>query len=279
MKLSKVVACSALLLASSSALASNDSLLSEYTYDYTLRNNIAFGTDGDAANAITVMDKQNIDGVDVVISTWSDTKQDPNNSGANLVVGGKSLNRYGNGYGLTNQDENEGQVPGHSFDNQWHRNATKTDFDFIMFSFDEEVTLTGANFSWLWNRWNTEVSVGALNDTSLSSLTSGQSTWSQIAANAVTKSFDVSGSTYSSNFDIEETSKYWIVGAYNTVFGSVNNSQMYNDGFKISGVSFSKDISPGPVGPDPKPVSAPGSLALLLSGLGLMIARRQRKQA
>ena len=279
MKFVKLFSCAALAIASTSVLASGDTLLSEYNYDYTLRNNIALGTDADAANAITVMDRQNIDGIDVVVSTWSDTKWDPNNSGANLVVGGKSLNRYGDGYGLTNQDEKTHQVPGHSFDNQWHNNETKTDFDFIMFSFDEAVTLDSANFSWLWNKNSTEVSVGALNDTGLNDLTSGTKTWSQIASNAVTKSFDVSGSTYSSNFDIDETSKYWIVGAYNTVFGSVANSSMYNDGFKISGISFSKELNPGPIGPDPKPVSAPGSLAILLAGLGLMAARRQRKQA
>jgi len=131
MKFVKLFSCAALAIASTSALASGDSLLSEYNYDYTLRNNIVLGTDADAANAITVMDRQNIDGIDVVVSTWSDTKWDPNNSGANLVVGGKSLNRYGDGYGLTNQDERTNQVPGHSFDNQWHNNETKTAQKFL----------------------------------------------------------------------------------------------------------------------------------------------------
>lgn len=281
MSFKKFFASSLLVLASASCFASGDSSLSEYSYS-VYGDGIAAGTNASAPGAITVLDSLNMNGVNLRLSAWSNGNGSNVYSVSNSEIRGYRNNQGQVGYGITNLDENP-HSPDHATDN------IGEGFDFFLLSFDTEVTLDSANFSWLpWRvngsvaRYDQQVSVAGLNASGLSTLSSGTSSWANVAGNAlVTGSFDIGSSRsnglYSSDdFGFSTAAQYWLVGTYNTVFGSVSGASLYNDAFKLAGVDFSKSNTPTP---QPKPVSAPGSLALLIAGAALMFARRQRKQA
>lgn len=66
------------------------------------------------------------------------------------------------------------------------------------------------------------------------------------------------------------SSSYWLVSAYNSVFGSCSGCTNNNDYFKLSGLAG--DVTP------PKKVPEPSSMALLgVSLLGVMALRRRQK--
>ena len=92
--------------------------------------------------------KISIGGVNVAISGWSDTY----GYNDDIVVGADSYkisNYYG--YGVTNSDwESTRNSPDHAIDNINTKNGNWQDFDFILFSFDEAVSLTGASYSWVY---------------------------------------------------------------------------------------------------------------------------------
>lgn len=278
MKLSKAITLAALVCASSSVLANNDDSVSEYAY--SLKNDgIKHGYDASVQGAIEVLDSLNMNGVNVTLSGWSNGNGSSVYRVADNKIIGYTNSQGVTGYGITNNDENP-NTPDHATDN------IGEGFDFFLLSFDTDVTLNSADFSWLnnWN-WSTrkdqQVSVAGLNSTGLSTLTSGSNTWSTIAGAALASgSFDIansksSGVYKSENFGFSETAQYWLVGTYNTYFGSVNGASLYNDAFKLSAVNFSKTNTKPKPGPDP--VSAPGSLALLLSGMALIAIRRRQK--
>lgn len=281
MSFKKFFVSSLLVVASASSFASGDSSLSEYSYSL-YGDGIANGTNASAPGAITVLDSLNMNGVNVRLSAWSNGNGSNVYSVSNSEIRGYRNNQGQVGYGITNRDENP-YSPDHATDN------IGEGFDFFLLSFDTEVTLDSANFSWLpWRvngsvaRYDQQVSVAGFNASGLSTLSSGTNSWSNIAGNAlVTGSFDIGSSRsnglYSSDdFGFSTAAQYWLVGTYNTVFGNVSGASLYNDAFKLAGVDFSKSNTPTP---QPKPVSAPGSLALLIAGAALMFARRQRKQA
>lgn len=198
------------------------------------------------------------------------------------------------GYGIENADgQYDGQYSdgnggtfnvngdAHSIDNfsgSGTNYSGTTDYDMVLFSFSEEVALQGASFSWLTNSASTQqVSVVGLND--ISGLTSGTSSWSDLAGSAAfvtSGSFQIAqtDSVYVSDFSISQTAQYWLVGAYNTVFGSNSAFSENDDGFKLATVGFTK--KPGTPGEKPPTdVNAPNSFALLL--LGGFVAWRKRK--
>ena len=235
-----------------------------------------------------------VDGVTINASAYSDTTG-ANKVGtyrfygrnydkiADNVVESASMQQYGSGYGVINLDEGGGS-PEHSADNQksedWAYNngyyrAVETDFDYILVSFDEEVNVTGATFSWLWKETQTQVSVAALNSTSM--LNSGVNTWEDIAGSALAKgSFDVLNcdDTELAMVDFDNVySQYWIIGAYNTVFGDISG-EMYNDGFKLASIGFNKK---GGDQPPPSEVTEPGTFAMLFMGGALAFWRRKRQ--
>jgi hypothetical protein len=217
-----------------------------------------------------------IGGVNISISGWADTF----GSNDDIVVGAntyKISDWYG--YGVTNQDwEYSHNSPDHAIDNMNTVSGNWQDFDFVLFSFSDSVTLQGAGFSWAYSQSDTQVSVAALDN--ISSLTSGSSTWSSIVGDALTASYNVEKCDttdehlkYKSEFAINTSAKYWLVGAYNKVFGDIGGYSN-NDAFKLTSIGFSVDGTPTP--PTTTAVSEPGTIGLLFASGMLVMWRRKR---
>lgn len=212
------------------------------------------------------------DGTKITVTGWSDT----NGRNDDVIQAASSIDRYGNGWGITNQDGESGS-PEHSADNRTHSSSDRwTDYDFFMLAFDKDVTLAGANFSWIWgNTSSTQVSVVALDNTAVAGNGGDIDglTW-----NSVNSSYAL-GSGYSQmqndsgyyiNANVNESSSYWLVGAFNSVFGG-NGSMKGDDGFKLAGINFS-----APSKPDTK-ISEPSTIAVLSIALIALISNRRKK--
>lgn len=242
-----------------------NSSLGEYTYDL-VDDGVSYSTNA-AHSSIS------IDGVNVALSAWSDTVGTYNDH----VVTEASLVRISNnyGYGIYNADhEYYGSNPDHAIDNvNTLSYNVSPDFDFVLLSFSESVKLTGASFSWIGNSNDTQVSIAGLDD--ISTLTSGVNTWSDIVQDALTTgSYDVTECDYvdhRADFTVASASKYWLLGAYNTVFGDIGGN-MYNDAFKLTALGFDIDGQPNE---PPTNVNEPKTWSTL-AAFGLFIAWRRR---
>lgn len=228
----------------------------------------------------------NVDGVNISLSAFSDTQRVYNETvvAANLE---KISDTWA--YGVTNNDEIGYQGwTDHAIDNINHyyrgsrasRQSGMTnmerDYDFVLLSFDQAVTLTGASFSWMKDSNDSQVSVAALQDTA--SLTSGVNTWSDIVADALTSaSFDIENGDYvdhRADFNFQESAQYWLLGAYNTVFGNIGG-YVGNDAFKLANVGFSTAETSGVS--TSTAVSEPGTLGLLMACSLMVMWRRKSK--
>ncbi|WP_394221049.1 exosortase-dependent surface protein XDP1 [Alteromonas gracilis] len=179
------------------------------------------------------------------------------------------------GYGQENGDYSWGG-DSHSVDN--YNDKGKDDFDMFLLSFDTEVVLNGAGYTWKsGSNGNKEVTVAGLNDISMFS-DRLNSTWSDAAkkTNVISSGhFGISkaaGGLYESSFTNLASAKYWLVGAYNTYFGDNSASSFDGVGFKLSSLNV------GIVKNTPSvDVSEPGALALMGLGLSLLLYRRKRR--
>jgi len=137
------------------------------------------------------------------------------------------------------------------------------------------VTLTGASFSWLYDSRDSQVSVAALSNTS--KLTFGVNTWGDIVADALTSaSFDIENCEYldhRADFTFTESAQYWLVGAYNTVFGNIGG-RVGNDAFKLANIGFS--VTETTSIPDTTEVSEPGTIGLLMACSIFVMWRRKK---
>ncbi|GEA03996.1 hypothetical protein KUL17_28930 [Alteromonas sp. KUL17] len=254
-----------------------NSPLGEYTYDLV-------------DDKVTQTNQTNnsfvqIDGLNISMSAFSDTQ----GVTGETVVGAK-LEKISDkwAYGITNNDEAyyRGGAD-HAIDNlnyfssgsdnskNYRFTNVERDYDFILLSFDYAVTLTGASFSWLYDSRDSQVSVAALSNTS--KLTSGVNTWSHIVEDALTSaSFDIESCEYldhRADFTFTESAQYWLVGAYNTVFGNIGG-EFNNDAFKLANIGFSITETAGT--PDPTEVSEPGTIGLLMA-CSLFVMWRRKK--
>jgi hypothetical protein len=227
-----------------------------------------------------------IDGLNINMSAFSDTQ----GVTGETVVGAK-LEKISDkwAYGITNNDETYYRDGAdHAIDNinyysQGSANAyysgmtnVERDYDFVLLSFDAAVTLTGASFSWLYDSRDSQVSVAALSNTS--KLMSGVNTWSHIVEDALTSaSFDIESCEYldhRADFTFTESAQYWLVGAYNTVFGETTDGRIGNDAFKLANIGFSISETAGT--PDTTEVSEPGTIGLLMA-CSLFVMWRRKK--
>lgn len=263
---------------SSNQSESCNSPLGESTYD--LVNDGVFMSMNPSSSSI------NIDGVNISMSAFSDT-----NNVYNETVVSANLEKISDtwAYGVTNNDE-KGFSGGadHAIDNiNYYGQGSyaahysgmtnvERDYDFVLLSFDKAVTLTGASFSWIYSSSDTQVSVAALGNTS--SLTSGVNTWSDIVADALTSSsFDIEACEYldhRANFNFSESAQYWLVGAYNTVFGNIGGT-VGNDAFKLANIGFAIDeeSSPG----NKTQVSEPSTVGIIMACSLFIVWRRKRQ--
>ena len=196
------------------------------------------------------------------------------------------------GYGITNKDSSwyyksrkgkwVGSEEAHSVDN--YNEEGLRDFDMFLLSFDQEVVLTGATFSANYNDGGetNDVTVAGLSSNSLFS-SGNDFTWSNVNDTVIAGAlgnFDISETKnaenyYESSFTKNLTAaKYWLVGAYNTIFDQSASGSINDVGFKLSSLSIGVEQQ---TTPPPTQVSEPGALALMSLGLGLVLYRRKRR--
>lgn len=215
----------------------------------------------------------------VNISAWSDT----GGSKDNFLRSSKTPSWWNctstcvKGFGQKNGDYSWGG-DSHTIDN--FSDGGKRDFDMYLFSFNTEVILTGAGYTWKdGSNGNKEVTVAGINDISMFSKSLNK-TWGDVsvADNVISAGhFGISyagGGLYESSFTNLKSAKYWLVGAYNTFFD--NDAASFNGvGFKLSSlnVGFEAKSNDQPT----TEVSEPGALALMSLSLGLVLYRRKRR--
>lgn len=267
----KAVVLSALILSSGFTWAS-DSSIQQHTYEYNF-DSVNVGTNPNDGSIVTVYDSFNLNGVNVSLSGWADSERLSSGDSGNYdrVVQASVQEVYDYGWAVKNTWEESGS-------HQTIDNTGYQDYDFVLLSFSESVTLDKLDFGWAaFGKGSQEVSVASLGDSNFNTLLSENSTWSSIISGAISKSFSITqgaSSTGSSTLDFAESAKYWLVGAYNTVFGSVNGGSTFNDKFKISGVEFTQTTTT--TTEPPTQVSEPGAFALMSLSLGMLLYRRKR---
>ena len=260
---------SCLLLCAGSAWAT-DSSLAEHSYSYDF-GEVNVNVDPTIGNVV------NVNGVSVSISGWADSAQLVHGDSGQFdrVISANLQEVPGYGWAVRNSYEDE----------NWHQTVDNTsskgwqDYDFILFSFSSAVTLTNIDFGWApTQEGSQEVSVAALGTSGLNALTGQQSTWSNIIADALSSSYSlthIGNNQHTTDLNFTETARYWLVGAYNTVFGSVTGGSTFNDRYKISGINFTK---PSVLDPDDNstPVNAPGTLAIMCLSLFIFALKRKK---
>ncbi len=261
------------------------------TINETYNNNVNFNEFSLAAG-----------GVNINVTGWSDTDDLGNGnplSGDDKITEAVDFDRNGNGWSMHNVDEINNSNCGyhHSADNLGV-NCGYQDYDMFLIEFSEEVNLSSATSSWLYGQdngnqvnaaSNNQLTVAALSDKNLAG-----KAWDQVKNNQTISSgyagFSYMGnvasqlgyntSHYESDFttgtaNVSGTfSKFWLVGALNTVFGGDVGLEG-NDGFKLSGITFSKN---GGTTPPTTSVPEPTSIAMFgLALCGFAAARRKVK--
>ncbi|MBL3812529.1 exosortase-dependent surface protein XDP1 [Alteromonas macleodii] len=226
------------------------------------------------------------------VSAWSDTggSNDDILQSAKSVIGYSNCGNYSApsciqeiGYGMENYDRNHGtEYDSHSVDN--YDDKGWDDFDMFLFTFDQEVVLTGAGYTYKHgSNGEKEMSVIGLNDISMFG-NNKSTTWSDVAvaSNVLSSGHfgiaETAGDLYSSNFTNLSAAKYWLVGAYNTFFDG-SSSALFDSstdgvGFKLSSLTIGLEQK---MTQPPTDVDEPGALALMGLGLGLVLYRRKRR--
>lgn len=144
--------------------------------------------------------------------------------------------------------------PEHAIDNK------DKDFDMLLLSFSEAVTLNSIDLGYIHNSDISRSDVSILAGTS--SLTSGIS-WTSLLSLAngwkTAGNYDNVGTNAKTVNLSSLSAKYWLVGAYNPIQGNILPIDNKYDAFKLEKVSVTKTI-----------VKVPEPSALFLFGLGLL---------
>lgn len=245
----------------------------------------------DAASSSVV-----VEGVGIKVSAWSDTG---NYNGDWVSDTGVEGDGSGYWYGAADEFEQDSTVETASLAGPWSGNGGEygfglsnddaydfhaidnlesdfgeIDYDMVLFSFSEAVSLTGATFSWL----NSDVSTQQVSIAGFDSL-SDASSWSAIAGSVATGmsgSFSIENcnDVFQSTFTTTGTAQYWLVGAYNAAFGFVDSFSQNDDAWKLASIGFTKVSDDDDDGSEP--VNAPSSFALLLLAGGFAAWRRKQ---
>ncbi|GGB09073.1 exosortase-dependent surface protein XDP1 [Agarivorans gilvus] len=187
---------------------------------------------------------------------------------------------YADGNGLTLMNRDEWPIyPDHGIDNSNYLPGYN-DYDMVLLSFDTAVNLAGFSLGWAYEYRNgrdragrhADVSVLAYNGADAPVLAG--STWNDVAdlASGWTSEaqvYDADDYAYQAISSSTE-SKYWLIGAYNPVFGG-SGQYAGNDAFKLAGVQAEPGAQPV------NSVPEPGTVLLFAAGL-FGIALRTRKR-
>lgn len=224
--------------------------------------------------------------LDITVSSWSDTVNDPVGAFDDVIERAKDLDKYNGGWAMENMDESGDycNTYGHSADN--FGTCDYVDYDFFMLDFGQAVTLTGATFSWInGSASNNQVSIvaldaglvaangGNINGLTWASINSSYALGSGYAQMKSNSGYYIDTMVPDTGESLDQESTIWLVGAFNSVFGGDNNWEG-DDGFKLASVAYSIE-SPR----DPKGSSIPEPTSLALIGLALAgLASNRRKK-
>jgi len=211
---------------------------------------------GSRCSADTEYSTSAVNSIQAEVTAWG-------NNGSGNTYTARSLHEYSGGLG-SGASEGEGN-PGHAFDNNGVH-------EFALIEFDMSVALEGINLGWTYS--DEDVSILAYTDTTfdVNSDLAGN-TQSQLSSNGWSSvaNFDAGGTGWAffNTGANQVSSQYWLVGAYSSVFGNLSSNHGGGyDYFKLDGLK-------GTYTPR-NDVSAPGTTALMLLGLGLAAIRRKR---
>lgn len=240
----------------------------------------------------------------LTVSAWSDTKNNANSDP--YIERVSDIDKYIGGWSVENQDETSSSSCGygHSADNISCSDDDWTDYDFFLLEFSEAVTLTEASFSWITgintgysNYYNSyyvmeqsnsglsHQNAVAQNEVSFAAITDGtamqDNTFSNIIDNQTVNSGSsevmnnhnfnngwalTSSTSYYADVGFSASSTTWIVSAFNSMFGSEAGMSAGDDGFKLSGISFT---TPSPKDP-PTEVPEPATIFMMAGALTLL---------
>jgi hypothetical protein len=292
------------LLIASCVLFSSVSLAGTTTWEWNLDssvgpNEVLGNNNGDAILSVDGTNTNNANTLGADVSAFADTGG-PNDD---VIQSGNYHFYNNNSWGVVNQDESLSDNPGHAFDNldggtvgggcpSGYRASGQrpgqcysfsgglhyvnelpsyddTDYDMALISFDTSVELTDIEFGW---RSDGDFTLLAYNGAGTPSIAG--STWAAEANSGDWLTVGqynggVTGSYYAVN-DTGISSQFWLLGAYNSVFGvGTGGVDANDDAFKVRKLKGNTT--------DSEEVSAPSAFALLLMGLGGLYLRRNKK--
>ncbi|NMH58892.1 exosortase-dependent surface protein XDP1 [Alteromonas ponticola] len=211
-------------------------------------------------------------GQNLTVSAWADSGVTWGNDGYGRLNGTiESARVDANSWGLLNYNRlhdyyHDGKkADGHMIDNSLGT-------DMLLFSFDEAVSVTNLNLGWAQDsnkRGYSDISIAAfselpsLNGSNWSDVVNSTTlTFSSTFANVSTGGYDLSS--------IATEARYWLIGAYNSVFGTADKAGKGNDGFKLLALTtHAKQPT--------SDVPAPATGALMAAVCALVIYRRRKQ--
>ncbi|MGQ8365036.1 exosortase-dependent surface protein XDP1 [Glaciecola sp. 1036] len=225
-------------------------------------------------------------GVNMQVTAWASSSEcgypyggSPNpGTDPDPCVAPAQLNRWGSHLGISNQDEinnNYTSSPNHAIDNIYNGGDSPDDIEYemVLLSFNKEVDVASFNIGW-WSN-DSDMSVlaytgGATNG----NFFDGTSTWEDLMSSGwdhINHYSNVSvGSSVTTASD-PTYSQYWLIGAYNGIFGHPESWSTGNDAIKLAGLTTHTKPDTGTV----TEASAPGMLAMLIGGALLFLRRRK----
>ncbi len=273
-----------------------------YTYDYSFTVNgcsgswnSSCGMTGNQTGSSVTPSPAPVDpnapaaSISATATGWANT-QGNSSTYANQTLEAGQLQSWSGGLGVRNLDysssanggesrldANEGSSPEHATDNDER-------WDSIVYSFNDAITLTSIALSWYSNDSDLTILAYTGADAgdagfNIASKLAGL-TYSQLTSNgwSFIQNTNYTGSSrYNQAITTSVSSSYWLVGAFNSTFGSGDSSMDYVKIAALSGTITNQHTPPGT--PPGASVPEPGSLLLLGVG-GLLMARtRMTKRA
>lgn len=237
-------------------------------------------------------------GISLEVSGWASTAIGCQNSSFDTdpCVRDANLKQWNSGIGMENRDEAHHGITGqphHAIDNIKNNGGSgDLDYEMVLLTFSEDVNLDSLDIGWTYctRTWNqqcdssdngkdADLSILAYTDNTNSQNFFDSSTrWEDIVGNGTNGGWDLI--QHAADVDAYSTlgltsgdsifSRYWLVGAYNNVFGGSMMSNR-NDAFKLAGLTTithsDTDTSTG--------VSAPATLGMFAGLMVFLLYRRK----